>query len=115
MPSLSASAVCPGRCLLPSSFGLEKNPFKEEKFVNIEMILCVVCIVYDTSPTCRGVWCARLVRLTECMERGREAELEASQQVVLSRRSSEPDITSRCTWRPDWGTTVILLQQYNRL
>ena len=50
MPSLSASAVCPGRCLLPSSFGLEKNPFKEEKFVNIEMILCVVCIVYDTSP-----------------------------------------------------------------
>ena len=50
VPSLSASAVCPGRCLLPSSFGLEKNPFKEEKFVNIEMILCVVWIVYDTSP-----------------------------------------------------------------
>ena len=50
VPSLSASAVCPGRCLLPSSFGLEKNPFKEEKFVNIEMILCIVLCVLFLTP-----------------------------------------------------------------
>ena len=31
MPGLSVSAVCFGRCLLPSSFGLEKNPVKDWK------------------------------------------------------------------------------------